>query len=132
MTNAKQTAMSLYGFHEWPGTHVRNPRATDCRSYACVLLEGEGYSRKQIAAEVGFSETGCVLASIRRFEPPEEAEYVDWSEITMTEQREKRTVNIGIYAEVLDYFKASGDCYSKMNDVLLSYVEHMKGEEHER
>ena len=64
---AKQTAMARFGFHEWPATHVRTPKAVDCRAYTCVLLEQEGYSRKQIADEVGFYDKSGVCHAIKVF-----------------------------------------------------------------
>ena len=65
---AKQKAMSRFGFHEWPGTHIRHKAAADCRTYACLLLRDEGYSLNQTAKELGYADHTAVIWAIRRYD----------------------------------------------------------------
>jgi hypothetical protein len=63
---AKQTAMAVYGFTEWPTS--RTDRAADCKGLACKLMRSEGMFIKVVAHEVGFADASSVLWSIKRLE----------------------------------------------------------------
>lgn len=64
---AKKTAMRLYGFQEWPGTHIRTRVACDCRSQACWILKRKGFNASKIARILGFSDGTAVRDSLNRF-----------------------------------------------------------------
>lgn len=67
MNQAKQTAMQAYGLTEWPASHVRDQDACDCRGYACVLMQEQGYSKRETAKVLGFEGCPSVLHAIRRY-----------------------------------------------------------------
>lgn len=65
--NAKQKAMLRYNLTTWPASHVRSQDACDCRGYACVLMQEQGYSKRETAKILGFEGCPSVLAAIRRY-----------------------------------------------------------------
>ena len=66
--NAKQTAMTAYGFTSWPPSHVHTPDAASCRGLACKLMRDSGMLLKVIAYEVGFCDRHAVGWAIKRLE----------------------------------------------------------------
>jgi uncharacterized protein (DUF4415 family) len=64
-------------------------------------------------------------------DPDDALEPVDWSTTELPLPKRKQHMNLRIDADVLDFFRSQGRGYqTRINAVLRSYVEQMRGRDH--
>ena len=86
---------------------------------------GETYSDWERAAATTYAEIEAQIAA----DPDEAGMIVDWDSVTTEMPRPKAEVHMRIDRDVLDYFRKTGKGYqTRINAVLRSYVEHMRGQ----